>query len=310
VIRALLVASVVAVAGLTAGSEASGTGAVDTGRIVFQSDRDGPVDIYSMNSDGTHVRRLTTGSRKDVGTKSEREELVPRWSPDKREIAYTTSRQASASVVVMSSRGRTLRRLGDQTAFASWSHDGKRLALACGKAGSLCVADGASGPEPLVDIGSTLSPPAWSPDDRLIVASGYRGSEPALFNDRPDLFRVPVARATSSRGIGVGGQPDWSPDGKRIVFAAGWDKKSGRHESNPELYLLRVDRHGEAVGDPVRLTHHRGIDAFPAWSPDGRRIAFARQSGARSVDIYVINADGTGLRQLTHDHAFDVAPDW
>jgi Tol biopolymer transport system component len=307
----------VAAAGIATGSAAGVAGqswARGSNRIVFQSDRDGPVDIYAINADGSRMQRLTKGSKKAVGTKSEEEALVPRWSPDKREIAYTRVKGASASLVIVSSQGRRIRQFPNNTAFAAWSHDGTKLALACGKSASLCTTDASGGSaRSLVDVGSTLSPPTWSPDDKLIVASGYRSPEPQLFNDRPDLFRVPVRQPRSKDdydGIAVGGEPDWSPDATKIVFAATWDRKSGRHERNPEIYVMRVNSRGKPIGEPVRLTNHPGLDAFPAWSSDGRRIAFARQSGDKSVDIYVMNSDGSGLEQLTHDHAFDVAPDW
>ena len=246
--RIALTGIALTLAGLAVGWVAHGSRAVaPSDRIVFQSDRDGPVDIYAMNTDGTRIQRLTRGSKKDVGTKAEQQPIVPRWSPDRRELAYTSTKDAQATLVIVSSQGRPIRRLGANTGFAAWSHDGSQLALACGKSASLCLAGAPGGsPRPLVDLGSTLSPPAWSPDDKLIVASGYRSSEPLLFADRPGLFRVRVGQPSGKHtyaGVGVGGEPDWSPDGKRIVFAAGWDRKSGRHEHNPEIYVLRVDRH-------------------------------------------------------------------
>ncbi len=52
-----------------------------------------------------------------------------------------------------------------------------------------------------------------------------------------------------------------------------------------------------------------GWDWFPAWSPDGRRIAFARSCGT-SLDLYVVGADGKGLRRLVHTRTNDEWPTW
>jgi TolB protein len=80
--------------------------------------------------------------------------------------------------------------------------------------------------------------------------------------------------------------PTWSPDGTRIAY---------RHEltHDGDSFINVMDADGSNVH-----TLHAGIS--PAWSPDGRRIAFADHSGGRGTDIFVINADGSGLHRLTH----------
>src|SRR6202171_5272258 len=92
--------------------------------------------------------------------------------------------------------------------------------------------------------------------------------------------------------------PRWSPDGTRIVFS--------RFVGQPPLNLYRMDADGSNV---VRLTNHPDtLDAFPAWTADGRQIVFTRTpNGATGAGcgggstIWTVNADGSGLRQLTPD---------
>ena len=73
--------------------------------------------------------------------------------------------------------------------------------------------------------------------------------------------------------------PIWSPDGKQIAF--------GRCLDVCDAVVINADGSGERV-----LFH----DGFPrAWSPDGTRIAFSTNG-----EVYVMNADGTGVTQLTH----------
>jgi TolB protein len=64
----------------------------------------------------------------------------------------------------------------------------------------------------------------------------------------------------------------------------------------------------------TRLTNNPGLAAgvpdAPAWSPDGTRIAFVGVPSGRRPDIYVMNADGSGLRNLTNTAAQDYSPAW
>ena len=99
---------------------------------------------------------------------------------------------------------------------------------------------------------------------------------------------------------GSDGTPAWSPDGTVLAYAGA-----------DGIYLLDV-----ASGSEHRLTDCRfredcGRDSHPSWSPDGSRIAFARQDGAGTmVQVFVVNADGTGLQQLTGGPEWNTDPSW
>jgi len=62
-------------------------------------------------------------------------------------------------------------------------------------------------------------------------------------------------------------------------------------------------------GAPTRLTKNTAVDQSPAWSRDGRRIAFTSDRDGNR-EIYVMNADGSGQTRLTHDPAEDDTPSW
>jgi TolB protein len=90
--------------------------------------------------------------------------------------------------------------------------------------------------------------------------------------------------------------PAWRPDGKEILVTS---YRTGR----PQLWAFRLaDRSFRPVGG--RANSMGGV-----YSPDGSRIAFTVTQGA-STDIWVMGADGTGARQLTHAAAIDVSPSW
>jgi TolB protein len=75
-------------------------------------------------------------------------------------------------------------------------------------------------------------------------------------------------------------------------------------ENQFEIYSLN-----EPAQELRRLTSHPAEDVFPAWSPEGRRIAFA-SNRTGNEEVFSIGADGTGLRNLTHHPAADIQPCW
>ena len=118
---------------------------------------------------------------------------------------------------------------------------------------------------------------------------------------------VTLALVTSAVASGCGGEladrrpqadeAPWTLAVADLVFMSDRD-------GNAEIYLL-------AAGDTawVNLTNHPAGDNWPAWSPDGERIAF-HSTRTGNLDIWVMNADGSNARRLTHDPAHDYLPEW
>src|SRR5206468_1029853 len=75
-------------------------------------------------------------------------------------------------------------------------------------------------------------------------------------------------------------------------------------DGNDEIYVMNRDGTGVK-----RLTNDPGEDAYPAWSPDGKEIAF-QSSRSGNLDIFVMNSDGSNVRNLTNNPAADMAPSW
>jgi Tol biopolymer transport system component len=125
---------------------------------------------------------------------------------------------------------------------------------------------------------------AMSRDGKWLAFSSDRASGDGVYVAR----RGAEARRITDPGKDTDDDPDWSPDGSRLVFFRFADDDTSRG-----LYI--VNRDGSALR---QLT--TGNDSDPAWSPDGRTIAFARRAGDLSLDlsVLVIEADGTNQRVL------------
>jgi Tol biopolymer transport system component len=140
--------------------------------------------------------------------------------------------------------------------------------------------------------------PSWSPDGSRIVFRSQR--------DGNDEIYVMNADGSEPRNITnepeVDWGPEWSPDGRWIAF-------NSARDSHRDLHGFVTDPSGKQLR---RLRDDVFIE-YPAWSPDGTRIAFMSQTwegAGGNYEIFVMNADGTGVTQLTDVPGDDGWPAW
>ncbi len=151
-------------------------------------------------------------------------------------------------------------------------------------------------PRRLTTDGLNNTEPRWSPDGRQIVYTAN------MAEGRYELYLMDADGGTPRRllkqDFAYNWGASWSPDGRQILFAS---NESGLSQ----IYVVGLD--GE---NPRRLTAE-GNNFLPEWSPDGRRIAFTSDRGGEGDnEIYVMNADGSGVQQLTNNAIDDAAPSW
>jgi len=103
-------------------------------------------------------------------------------------------------------------------------------------------------------------------------------------------------RLTRARGIDV--SPSFSPDGRSMAFV------SSRH-GLPQIFVKDL-----LSGKERRLTFSGRYNTQPSWSPAGDKIAYTSMQKNGEINIFTINADGTGLRQLTYRTRHNEAPSW
>jgi Tol biopolymer transport system component len=191
-----------------------------------------------------------------------------------------------------------------------WSPDGQRIVfkqLVVGNTDDVYVmnADG-SGLRILMHRASDV-PLVWSPDGRRIALTAFpRGVTPPR-QEEQDLYVVEVdgsVKRLLTRNVSESSLA-WSPDGRKIAFVR---MRAGVHD----VYVTHADGSGtRRIARGVRESGdtYLGPGPSPAWSPDGRKIAFISNRTGTS-EIYVMNADGSGQRRLTRNTASEFAPVW
>lgn len=135
---------------------------------------------------------------------------------------------------------------------------------------------------------------------RLLVTRQPGGNGAEIWSMRPDGSEA--RQLTSDNRIDA--DADWSPDGRRIVFAKLNDTIALPGNAYFEIHVMDADG-----SDVQKLTTRTdGSDRFPRWSPDGTQIVFSRNSSTGPRGIFVMNANGSNARALYTGIAFH--PDW
>ncbi len=281
------------------------------GRVVFHSDRDGEIDIYTMNADGSDVQRLTDAPGRD---------FEPAWSPDGSTIVFSTDRDDpdNAQLYLMNADGTDQRRLPssltDDQVGARWSPDGQWILFH-----SNPQVDGL----PQFDIfkvrpdGSDLTnltnTPGnnfmadWSPDGERIVFVSQRDGNRELY--------VMNADGSNQTRLTDGGWenslPRWSPDGRQIVF------ESDRAGTTYGVYVIDApdeQNAGASLENTVRMLTAPGFNhSTPGWvSDDWLYIASDRDStNLVNWEIYLLKADGSEILRVTENiGVMDRFPSW
>ncbi len=189
----------------------------------------------------------------------------------------------------------------------NWSPDGRKIVF---QDNGLKIVDLDSGETvriPLnVKSGSLeneyLVKPAWSPDGQWIAFLNENGTEGDIYLVRPDGSNL--KRLTASNDISRDGNLVWSPDGKQLAFSA-------HRNGNVEVFLLDVQDALRGDTASLQLTDSQSFarNLVTSWSPDGSRIAFSSDRDG-NTEIYIMNADGSGIVRLTDHPDSDMEPAW
>ncbi|MFB6894065.1 TolB family protein [Kitasatospora sp. NPDC056327] len=155
--------------------------------------------------------------------------------------------------------------------------------------------------------------PAWSPDGTLLAFD-------RADSESPGRIWTTGADGGNARQLGAlceTGAPDclneaetapsWSPDGRQLAFTRTWGSVDPTTEQiqYSDLYVIAPDgTTAQRVTFLTNDTPYSGAVTDPAWSPDGKQLVFSYRTSAtgqpaNASALYVVNADGTGMRRLT-----------
>ena len=292
-------------------------------RIVFAREKPRGSDetfTYIAKTDGSNLKPLFRSGPSGS----------PRWAPDGRRVAVlaacTDGSENCAFTIVDADTGRIRQvKMRDPGLFIGcvvWSPDAKRFACeGFGEPDStrngiytVRTSDGGGLVRVTRNTRGYDTPGDYSPrGTHLVFARFAKDDKPlGLFIVRTNgrqLRRIASASPQLSPG-------DWSPSGNRIVFA-----RRVNNQTHNSLWVVRADGSGlreirlqgvPPCGGLLSTPGARGC-IHPRWSPDGTKIIFdiATPKGKGEVEsIYIANADGTGVTQVTRGGWEDDAPDW
>lgn len=271
-----------------------------SGKVLFVSNRDGNAQVYLMSANGSGQRALTVGPA---------ENTEPAWSPDGKRIAFTSYRDGNAEIYVMDADGANQKRLTNDRRsdnVPEWTADGRIVFRSMRDRNAnffVMDADG-SNLKRITDDRLDKAPPRPSPDGSSIAFVAFSSE-----GDRHDIHIV--GRDGSGLKNLTGGlskdkklAPAWSADGKSITYV------------ESKGYALNLRSIDVESGKVSKVTEDASATfANAVWSPDGRRIAYVSSPAGNAVDkargdIYVMNADGSGAKNLTANPDEDNYPAW
>jgi TolB protein len=279
---------------------------------------DGSEVVFSMQGSlwrqrvgSTEALQLTDGPGYDY---------QPDWSPDGRRIVYASYHDDAIELRLLdpaTGASTSLIANGAVNLEPRWSPDGQRIVFTSslyearwhiftaridsgGRATDVhrITEDRESGlPRYYYNTVDQYFSPAWSPDGGQVMAISNRGH----IWGSGGFWRIPLAGAGSPREIHYEettwkAHPDWSRDGKRIVYSS----YVGRQWH--QLWLMTADG-----GDPLQLTYGEFDATMPRWSPDGRWIAYISNEGG-NTSLWTVDVPGGRRERLRVDRRIYRSP--
>jgi Tol biopolymer transport system component len=224
-------------------------------------------------------------------------DLNPVWSPSGKRVYFSSYRGGGLNIwrIAVSSSGQQAGAPQQMTVGPGQdvelaiSSDDKRLAFSILRQNAdlwrLPVSPQSGvptgSPEQVLPSTRVDSRGSWSPDGTQIAFNSDRSGEMNLYTH--SLFDNSDRQVTS--GPGGDYQPQWSPNGKRLVFSS--------HASNANIWT--ADLQNDTLN---RLSSDPGLEINPFYSPDRSHIAFQSDRSGR-LEVWVMNSDGSGPRQVT-----------
>ena len=272
-------------------------------KIAYSSWRDGNLDIYVMNPDGSEEMRLTHHRGADS---------CPKWSPTGEQILFVSNRWQRAwgpwDLYLMNSDGSNVRRVFEKEAVRTvptWSPDGKQIAYVRWEQGEFFIyvapIDGKK--EERIALGSL---PAWSPDGTEIAFSVGAPSDPKRISmldvrTRKHKFFFP------QKGPAWVRHHAWSPEGDRLAFA--WYNRVEFRRENAHIETIYILNRNSMEAQQI-VGEAGGAAVNPVWSPRGDELLYEQHNANNGLQIFKIALNGGHPVQLTKSGPPHFLGDW
>jgi TolB protein len=141
--------------------------------------------------------------------------------------------------------------------------------------------------------------PQWSPDGKKIIATAVTKDQERICIMNPDGSGMQTLTPPDIRAI----HGSWSSDSKLVIFCADDDVQPPK-KNDTKIYTIDVETKA------LKTVISGGVNTYPSFSPDTKKIAFRKIIGDMNSEVFVANNDGTNSRNITNNPAFDGWPAW
>ncbi len=253
-------------------------------KVVYNSNRDGNENIYSININGTELTRLTDYSGND---------LYPEVSPDGEKIAYTSDIGGVWQIMIMDWDGKNKKQItynNFRSAYPSWSYDSKYIYFEAYIDGDWELfrikSNGTEQKRLTFNSGSHDWHPSGHPYKyEIIYESGTTGHENIYVMNHNGSGKRNITGDGPRRRV-----PDVSPDETKITYM----RYSG---DNCDIWIMDYNGQNE-----TKLTNNPDWDGHPSFSPDGKYIVYEERKGSTENLILIDLATGEKINITSSSH--------
>ena len=231
----------------------------DGNKILFESNRDGDWAIYVMDSDGSNVKKLSTGKSNN---------RRPSWHPSGEKVLFESDRNGKFELFVLDIESLEISQITsfpmEEPRFADFSPNGKTIAISLKESddkSNIVIID-MSGKiiKKLTDTPYRSYYPRWSPNGEEIVYFSRKATE----NQDDEIYRINIETGEDRRLTHWPKHnfcPAWSNDGGHFVYVTSMEN------TRPEIYIMNSDGSNQ-----TRITYNEDGDTLPDWSPNGNKL--------------------------------------
>ncbi|MGE5607201.1 MAG: TolB family protein [Bacteroidota bacterium] len=284
-------------------------------RIAFTSKRDGSFDIYTINDNGTDLKRLTNNQNDDI---------KPQWAPNGDKILYYSKKGKECALWVMNYDGSSQVKLAENCNsdfLPLWSPDSLKILFVAKikKKNAIFTVDSDGGNlTRLTELDAEGKDPSWSPDgSQILFLEKYRRNTYIYVMKSDGTDRKKIAGEKEDYQ-----NPVWSIDGQKIAYISTKRKLTGTYN---QIFVMNSDgtNNLELANGSKKVEDIVSIDSI-YWSPDGTTIVFtkvadveAKVSEKGSVTynfiygVYIVGTNGNDYDRLLEKTGEERAiPDW